>query len=317
MEPKKLAKGGITPPSVFSKTPVLVAVALFCCALWGSAHTVIKVGANEFGIVQTHAPSMILFAGMRFFLAGLLALLFGSIIQGRWLVLKKRSVIPATKLCLAQTVGQYALFYIGLGMTSSVRSSIMNGAAVFVTLLVACLIFRTEKLTLQKSIGSLLAVAGVIIMNISGSAADGSILGDVLLLGSTFAYALSTAMIKKYSENEDPVALSGWQFVIGGAIMVVVGLVLGGKIETVSVTALLALGYLGFLSAAAYSLWGVLLRYNPVSKVVVFTGTTPLFGVLISAIFPENRGNILSFVNLAALIAVCIGTFIVNTAKKE
>ena len=317
MKTKELARGGMAPPPVFSQTPVLIGAALFCCALWGSAHTMIKVGAAEFGVVQTHAPSMILFAGMRFFLAGWLALLLGSIIQKRWLKLKRSSVVPALKLSLAQTVGQYVLFYIGLGMTSSVRSSIMNGAAVFVTLLVACLIFRTEKLTLRKSIGSLFAVAGVIIMNISGSAAEGSVLGDALLLGSTFAYAMSAAMIKKYSEKEDPVTLSGWQFVFGGAVMVVVGLLLGGRVDSISVNALLSLLYLGFLSAAAYSLWGVLLRYNPVSKVVVFTGTTPLFGVLISAILPENRGNLFSLVNLCALVAVCVGTFIVNTAKKE
>lgn len=317
MSEKTINGGGDVPPSIFAKTPVVVGAALICCALWGSAHTMIKVGAAEFGVIQTHAPSMILFAGMRFFLAGWLALLFGSIIQRRWLVLRRQSLLPAVKLSLAQTVGQYVLFYVGLGMTSSVRSSIMNGAAVFVTLLVACLIFRTEKLTMQKSVGSLLAVAGVIIMNISGDAADGSILGDALLLGSTFAYAMSSAMIKRYSEREDPVTLSGWQFVIGGAVMMVVGFALGGRVGAVSISAITALLYLGFLSAAAYSLWGVLLKHNPVSKVVVFTGTTPLFGVLISAVLPENRGNIFTLVNLCALVAVCVGTVVVNTAKKE
>lgn len=317
MRNKKTVGGGNTPPSVFSKTPVLVLVALFCCALWGSAHTMIKFGADAFGVVQTHAPSMILFAGMRFFLAGWLALAIGSVVQRKLLVLKKESVFPAVKLSLAQTVGQYILFYIGLGMSSSVRSSILNGAAVFVTLLVACLIFRTERLTVRKSIGSLLAVSGVVIMNLGGGAADGSLLGDALLLGSTFAYAMSAAMIKRYSEKEDPVTLSGWQFVFGGGVMIVVGLLIGGKVETVSMTAILALLYLGFLSAAAYSLWGVLLRHNPVSKVVVFTSTTPMFGVLISAIVPENRSGLFSLVNLAALVAVCAGAFIVNSAKKE
>jgi len=318
MKKNKMTAGeGSTPPSVFSKTPVLVAVALFCCALWGSAHTMIKVGADAFGVSQTHGPSMILFAGMRFFLAGWMALLMGSIAQRRWLTLKKSSVLPVTKLCLAQTVGQYVLFYVGLGMTSSVRSAILNGATVFVSLLVACLIFKTEKLTLRKSIGSLFAVSGVVLMNVGGGAAEGSLLGDVLLLGSTFAYAMSAAMIKRYSEKEDPVALSGWQFVFGGAVMIVLGLALGGKLETVSIVAVAALLYLGFLSAAAYSLWGVLLKANPVSKVVVFTGTTPLFGVLISAIVPANRGNVFTLVNLAALLVVCLGTFIVNTAKKD
>lgn len=320
MANKELARGGLGPPPtppVFSRTPVLVAVALFCCALWGSAHTVIKVGADSFGVVQSHAPSMILFAGMRFFLAGWMALALGSLIQRRWLKLRRQSVMPAVKLSLVQTVGQYVLFYVGLGITSSTRSAILNGAAVFVTLLVACLVFKTEKLTLRKSIGSLLAVAGVIIMNVSDSAAAGSLLGDALLLGSTLAYAASSAMIKRYSEKEDPVTLSGWQFVIGGAVMVAVGLLLGGRVSTVSTVAVLALLYLGFLSAAAYSLWGVLLRYNPVSKVVVFTATTPLFGVLISAIVPANRTGILTWVNLAALVAVVAGALIVNTAKKD
>ncbi len=310
-------RGGVTPPPIFSRTPVLVALALFCCALWGSAHTMIKLGAGAFGVDQTHGPSMILFAGMRFFLAGWLALAIGSILQRRLLKLNRQSVFPAVKLSMAQTVGQYVLFYIGLGMSSPVRSSILNGAAVFVTLLVACLIFKTERLTVRKSIGALLAVAGVIIMNISDSAAEGSLLGDAILLGSTFAYAMSVAMIKKYSENEDPVTLSGWQFVIGGAVMTVLGIILGGKIAEVNTLAVLALLYLGFLSAAAYSLWGVLLRYNPVSKVVVFTGTTPLFGVLISALVPANRAGVFTWVNLAALVTVCAGTFIVNTAKKE
>lgn len=317
MMKKQLARGGMSSPPVFSRNYVLCAVALFCCALWGSAHTMIKVGADAFGIVQSHAPSMILFAGMRFFLAGWMALAMGSLIQRRWLKLHRHSVPLAVKLSLVQTVGQYVLFYIGLGITSSTRSAILNGATVFVTLLVACLIFKTEKLTLRKSIGSFLAMSGVVIMNIGESAAAGSLLGDSLLLGSTFAYAMSAAMIKQYSEKEDPVTLSGWQFAIGGGVMIVVGLLLGGKVSTVSVTAVLALLYLGFLSAAAYSLWGVLLRYNPVSKVVVFTATTPLFGVLISALVPANRTGILTWVNLAALIAVVTGAFIVNTTKKD
>lgn len=277
----------------------------------------IKVGADAFGIVQTHAPSMILFGGMRFFLSGWMALAMGSLIERRWLTLRRQSVIPAVKLSMVQTVGQYVLFYMGLGITSSTRSAILNGAAVFVTLLVACLIFKTERLTLRKSIGSLLAVAGVVIMNISDSAAAGSLLGDTLLLGATFAYAVSTVMIKRYSEKEDPVTLSGWQFAIGGGVMIAVGLLLGGRLESVSIAAVLSLLYLGFLSAAAYSMWGVLLRYNPVSRVVIFSSTTPLFGVLISALVPANRGGVFTLVNLAALIAVVAGAFIVNTAKKD
>ena len=43
--------------------------------------------------------------------------------------------------------------------------------------------------------------------------------------------------------------------------------------------------YMSFISAAAYSLWGVLLKHNPVSRITVFGFTTQIFGVLFSALF--------------------------------
>ena len=123
--------------------------------------------------------------------------------------------------------------------------------------------------------------------------------------------------MKKYSAEEDPVTLSGYQFIFGGAAMILIGLAIGGKLGGVSGAATLVILYLGFLSAAAYSLWGVLLRYNPVSRVAVFTFTTPLFGVLISAMVPSERSGIYTLANLAALILVSAGAYIVNTKTDE
>ena len=77
---------------LFARTPALCVFALFCCALWGSAYTVVKVGANLFEVIQLHAPSMILFAGIRFFIAGILTVIFGSFIQRKPLMLRRRSV---------------------------------------------------------------------------------------------------------------------------------------------------------------------------------------------------------------------------------
>ncbi len=48
---------------------------------------------------------------------------------------------------------------------------------------------------------------------------------------SAAAYALSSGMIKKYSKDENPVVLSGYQFFLGGIILVVVGIATGGKIS--------------------------------------------------------------------------------------
>ena len=41
----------------------------------------------------------------------------------------------------------------------------------------------------------------------------------------------------------------------------------------------------------AYALWGMLLKHNPVSKVTIFSFTTPIFGTILSLLLlPENSG---------------------------
>ena len=58
--------------------------------------------------------------------------------------------------------------------------------------------------------------------------------------------------------------------------------------KTISTVAVLL--YLAFVSAAAYSLWSVLLKYNPVSKIAVFGFMNPMCGVIISGIVLKESG---------------------------
>ena len=74
--------------------------------------------------------------------------------------------------------------------------------------------------------------------------------------------------------------------------------------------------YMAFISAVAYTLWGVLLKYNPVSRVTVFGFMIPVFGVLLSAVFLGESSQALSWNVLAALILVSLGIFVVNTSEK-
>ena len=81
---------------------------------------------------------------------------------------------------------------------------------------------------------------------------------------------------------------------------------------------LLMLFYLACISAVAYSLWGILLKHNPVSKVAIFGFTNPVFGVLLSAWWLGEGSSELGMNALIALILVSIGILIVNvrtTAK--
>jgi drug/metabolite transporter (DMT)-like permease len=142
-----------------------------------------------------------------------------------------------------------------------------------------------------------------------------SFIGEGFILISTVAYAFSSVYIKRYSESENPVVLSAWQFVVGGIIMTICGLVAGGRITTWTPAGVAMLVYLASVSAVAYSLWGILLKYNPVSKVAVFGFMNPVFGVILSAILLSEQGSI-SIISIGALVLVCIGICIVNVNKK-
>jgi drug/metabolite transporter (DMT)-like permease len=69
---------------------------------------------------------------------------------------------------------------------------------------------------------------------------------------------------------------------------------------------------MGFISAGAYTLWGILLKYNPVSKVSILGFINPIMGVLLSALFLHEGGEAFSAKNILALLLVCIGIVVVN-----
>ena len=110
------------------KTWVVCLLAMICCALWGSAFPCIKVGYRLFQIDSADTATQILFAGCRFTIAGIMVILFGSILQGRFLKAGKGDLPRIGKICLLQTVVQYFFFYVGLAHTTGVQGSIVEAS---------------------------------------------------------------------------------------------------------------------------------------------------------------------------------------------
>lgn len=303
-----------------TKTPVVCALAILCCILWGSATPSIKIGYEVFNIAASDTAAQILFAGMRFVLAGFLTILFGSMLSKKALVPKKKSLAPIAKLAMVQTILQYVFFYIGHAHTSGVKAAIINGSNVFLAILFAVLIFKYEKMTWIKLIACICGFAGIVIINLSGAGSNIDLnftfAGEGSIIISATAYALSSGMIKKYSQDENPVVLSGYQFFLGGGVLCIAGLIAGGRISgfTASATALLI--YLAMISSVAYTVWGILLKYNPVAKVTVFGFTNPIFGVILSAIFLGEKNQAFGLQGIIALILVSAGIYMINRAKE-
>ena len=103
------------------KTSVVWFGAMLCCLLWGSAFPCIKIGYGLWNIESADTSAQILFAGMRFVLAGILAVIFGSLLEGRFIRPEKGCAGKIAWLAMLQTVIQYLFFYIGLARSQGVH----------------------------------------------------------------------------------------------------------------------------------------------------------------------------------------------------
>lgn len=291
--------------------------AMLCCLLWGSAFPLVKIGFSWLNISSEDIPTEILYAGLRFTLAGVIAIIITSLISGKFLRPTMKSLPKVFSLSMFQTILQYLFFYIGLSNTSGVKASVIEAMNVFVALIVSCLIFRMEKITAAKIIGSVIGFAGVVIINVSkGDLAGGLTLkGEGFILISTVAYAFSSVLMKHWSNEENPMMMSAWQFLLGGIVMSILGFALGGRISGFDLRSVLLLIYLASLSATAYSLWASLLKYYPVSRIAVYGFMNPVFGFILSA-FLLGESEAFGLKSIAALVLVCLGIYIVNYTKK-
>ena len=297
----------------------MFAGAFLCCFLWGSAFPAIKIGYDWWGIDGSETARIIGFAGVRFFLAGILVVLAGSLLRRKWLIPAVREIPKIFLLCLFQTIGQYVLFYLGLAHTRGVNAAVVDSLTTFFAILIASLVFRMEPLTFRKMLGCVIGFAGVILVNIDGDGLSFDLLGDGLVALSALCYGVSSVMIKRYSTEHDTVLFSGYQFVFGGIAMVVIGVALGSGAPlpgegTETAPAVLILLYLALVSSVAYTLWGLLLKSNDVSQISVFGFMTPVSGVILSALLLGESGT-LEWQYAVSLLLVSAGIVIVNYKK--
>jgi drug/metabolite transporter (DMT)-like permease len=300
-------------------TAAVYILAIISCMLWGSAFPSIKTGYALLGIASADTASQILFAGVRFTLSGALTILIFSIAGKRFLLPKKSDLGKVLKLGSVQTVMQYLFFYVGLATATAAKSSIISGTGPFFAIILASFLFRQERFTKAKLLGSLLGFAGIVIINLDllNFTPSFSFAGEGFILLSTVAYALSASMIRLYSKDADPVVLSGYQFLLGGVILVATGLFAGGSLHFSGAGAVLILVYLALISAVAYTLWALLLKHNPVSRVAVFGFMIPVFGVLFSTLFLHEDSQATALQTVVSLALVSAGIIVINKFQNQ
>lgn len=282
------------------------ALALLCCALWGSAFPCIKLGYEWLDIEGT--GSQILFAGYRFFLSGIFTFVIGCVIERKFLTMKRSSVWHIFRQGLLQTTVQYVCFYIGLAYATGAKSSIINASQGFVAIIASHFMLKSEKMTWKKAAGCVLGLTGVVVVNLApGAWGSGfSLKGEGMIVLCTVVYGISMVLLKMISDEESPMTITAYQTLMGGTLLVLAGAASGGF----TAKSVILLIYMALLSTAAFSIWTILMKYNPVGKVAVYTFTIPIFGVALSGLLLGEQ--VLEMKNLIALVLVSAGIIIVN-----
>ena len=300
--------------NIFTRPYSIVILALLCTLLWGVAYPMIKLGYQYLAIDGSDNAAKVLFAGIRFTISG--AILLGVCrSSGRSLKVPDRNCLKYLLLIvLFETVIQFSLNYIGLSNTSAAKGAILNRIGTFLLVLCSGLFFRDERLTPAKVIGSLLGFAGIICVNFEHNL-DLSFTwtGEGFVILASLSSAAASLFSKRALQQIDAGLMSGWQQLIGGSVLVLIGSLSGGRISHWSWSGILVLLYLVLVSSVAYTIWFTLIKYHGVARVTIWLFTTSLFGTIASALILGEK--ILEIRYLLALALLSAGILIVSGVR--
>ena len=244
-----------TKTSIFQRSAWVVTFALTAAIAWGWAYPLIKLGFGEFGITQEMTGSKMLFAGIRFAISGVIVLIlargkgksFGVVRPVNWWYL--------LVFALLNTTLHYAFFYIGLSHSEGARAAILNSMGVFLLVLLACLFYKSDKLTMRKIIGCAIGFVGILILNLGGGVSGHfTWLGDGMIILNALCSASAGLMTRGLRTRVDVFVGTGYSLGIGGVLLIVPGLLLGGTLPQVTGMGIVILGLLIGISTMGFAL---------------------------------------------------------------
>jgi len=109
--------------------------------------------------------------------------------------------------------------------------------------------------------------------------------------------------------------LVGFGQLTAGIMLTVYSLFMGGSIEKINLAGGVTLLALALISAIAYVLSLLPLKYFPASEIAVFNLLITVFGVVMSALVLGE--NVFKLNYLISLVLVSAGIFLVNLKSKE
>lgn len=299
--------------SVFQRPMWVALFALTAATAWGWAFPLVKLGFAEFSITPDMTASKMLFAGVRFAIAGLAVLAIAASTGRKFSVKGSTGWFYISLYALLNTTIHYACFYIGMSHSEGARAAILNSLGAFLLVLLACLFFKSDRLTIHKLLGCTAGFAGIMALNMGGAGSSGfSFMGDGMIILNALCSAFAGLMTRGLGKHTDVFVGTGYSLAIGGVMLVLPALCFGGELPRITVTGAVILLLLVAISAFGFTLYNKLLSCNPVGKVAIFNSLIPVVGAVTSCLclgepfYPKYI--------VAATLATA-GIYIINSRK--
>jgi drug/metabolite transporter (DMT)-like permease len=259
---------------------------IICAALWGSAFPGIKFVYSLSGEVD--ASFRYLFAGLRFFLAGLfVCLLSPSSFRPPD---PDRGPFPfrvLIVLTLFQTILQYVFFYEGMARASGVLGSIMTGFGSIWWLVLSPLLLKQPWPDWRSWCAIGVSLIGATVAVYSPQALNGNPwVGGFLFMLAAFAGAIAAVSIRFLPASFSPTSATGISLLAGGFSLICLG---HQSLSSIKLFLNPSIGFmtlwLAAVSGLAFSIWNSLIRHHPVIVLAQYRFLIPLSGVIQSALF--------------------------------
>jgi drug/metabolite transporter (DMT)-like permease len=280
--------------------------------VWGSTFLAIRVGVHE-------VPPLI-YAGGRFFLAGLILFL--------WMAFKG-TPLPTRREWMAVSLLAICIFVIDYGLLFWAEQRVPSGIAavmlatipVFMTLS-EIIFLRTQRLTVRLAVALLIGIGGVLIL-VSRSLGLGEkpidTAGAIGLVIAAISWSIASALTRKLPLPESKVMSSGAQMLAGGLFLAVVAGALGEfrgfHIQTVSRGAWYALAYLiVFGSIIGFTAYVWLIHHESPTKVGTYAYVNPVVAVTLGYFL---GGETVGPRTLLGTLLVLVSVVVITTTKSK
>ena len=300
--------------SIFQR-PLWVSIfALTAAIAWGWAYPLIKMGLDEFGIKPNMTGSKMLFAGIRFLISGLIILVIAQVTHRKFGIRRDTDTWFILLYALLNTTLHYAFFYFGLSHNAGARSAILNSMSVFTVVILACIFFKSDKMTWRKAAGCIIGFLGILALNLGGKESGSfTFLGDGMIILNALCGASASLLTRGLSKRVDVFVGTGYSLSIGGILLIIPALAMQGHLPVITPWGIIILMLLIAISTIGFSLYNKLLSCNPVGKVAIFNSLIPVVGAITSCLCLSET---FYWKYLIAGALATAGIYIINKGKK-